>query len=181
MLQDVHWTFGMGYFPTYAIGNFYNAMYYNEMKKALDIAEEYGVMVSMCLFSHNLMEPNQWGLYDEKLDITANELLFEDAGTKAFIDNVLIPVVKAIGNHKALMTWEVFNEPEGMTSVGWTTKKLDKAVLQKFTNKVAVERRTAKDMLVLQVLRQVDTVVLTDILHSLRRQQTGMKTDSHRF
>ncbi len=109
------------------------------MKKALDIAEEYGVMVSMCLFSHNLMEPNQWGLYNEKLDITANELLFEDAGTKAFIDNVLIPVVKAIGNHKALMTWEVFNEPEGMTSEcsGWTAKKMALAKIQKFTNKVA--------------------------------------------
>lgn len=109
------------------------------MKKALDIAEEYGVMVSMCLFSHNLMEPNQWGIYNEKLDITANELLFEDAGTKAFIDNVLIPVVKAIGNHNALMTWEVFNEPEGMTSEcsGWTAKKMALAKIQKFTNKVA--------------------------------------------
>ena len=99
------------------------------MKKALDIAEEYGVMVSMCLFSHNLMEPNQWGLYNEKLDITANTLLFEDEGTKAFIDNVLIPVVKAIG----------FNEPEGMTSEcsGWTAKKMALAKIQKFTNKVA--------------------------------------------
>ena len=113
------------------------------MKKALDIAEEYGVMVSMCLFSHNLMEPNQWGLYSEKLDITANEKLFEDEGTAAFITNVLNPVVKAIGNHNALMTWEVFNEPEGMTSVGWTTKKLNKAVLQKFTNKIAAAIHTA--------------------------------------
>ena len=113
------------------------------MKKALDIAEEYGVMVSMCLFSHNLMEPNQWGLYSEKLDITANEKLFEDEGTAAFITNVLNPVVKAIGNHNALMTWEVFNEPEGMTSVGWTIKKLDKAVLQKFTNKIAAAIHTA--------------------------------------
>lgn len=113
------------------------------MKKALDIAEEYGVMVSMCLFSHNLMEPNQWGLYaGEKLDITANEKLFEDEGTAAFITNVLTPVVKAIGNHNALMTWEVFNEPEGMTSVGWTTKKLDKSVLQKFTNKIAAAIHT---------------------------------------
>ena len=114
------------------------------MKKALDIAEEYGVMVSMCLFSHNLMEPNQWGIYNEKLDITANELLFEDAGTKAFIDNVLIPVVKAIGNHKALMTWEVFNEPEGMTTEcsGWTAKKMALAKIQKFTNKVAAAIHT---------------------------------------
>ena len=114
------------------------------MKKALDIAEEYGVMVSMCLFSHNLMEPNQWGLYSEKLDITANELLFEDDGTKAFIDNVLVPVVKAIGNHNALMSWEVFNEPEGMTSEcsGWTTKKMALSKIQKFTNKVAAAIHT---------------------------------------
>ncbi|WP_290729874.1 T9SS type A sorting domain-containing protein [Fibrobacter sp. UBA3629] len=116
----------------------------NNMKKALDIAEEYGVMVSMCLFSHNLMEPNQWGLYDEKLDITANTNLFEDEGTQAFIDNALIPVVKAIGNHKALMTWEVFNEPEGMTSEcsGWTSKKMALSKIQAFTNKVAAAIHT---------------------------------------
>ncbi len=109
------------------------------MKKALDIAEEYGVMVSMCLFSHNLMEPNQWGIYNEKVDITANKNLFEDEGTAAFITNVLEPVVKAIGFHKALMTWEVFNEPEGMTSEasGWTKEKMSKEKIQKFTNKVA--------------------------------------------
>ena len=37
VLQDVHWTFGFGYFPTYAIGNFYNAMYYNRMKNEVAI------------------------------------------------------------------------------------------------------------------------------------------------
>lgn len=115
------------------------------MKKALDIAEEYGVMVSMCLFSHNLMEPNQWGIYTgDKLDFEANQKLFDDEGTQAFIDNVLSPVVKAIGNHNALMTWEVFNEPEGMTSEcgGWTTQKMELAKIQKFTNKVAAAIHT---------------------------------------
>ena len=37
VLQDVHWTSGFGYFPTYAIGNFYNAMYYNRMKQEVDV------------------------------------------------------------------------------------------------------------------------------------------------
>jgi len=37
ILQDVHWTFGFGYFPTYAIGNFYNAMYYNRLKEEIDL------------------------------------------------------------------------------------------------------------------------------------------------
>lgn len=117
----------------------------NNMKKALDIAEEYGVMVSMCLFSHNLMEPNQWGIYaGDKLDFEANQKLFNDDGTKAFIDNALIPVVKAIGNHKALMSWEVFNEPEGMTTEcgGWTAQKMELAKIQKFTNKVAAAIHT---------------------------------------
>ncbi len=37
VLQDVHWTSGFGYFPTYSIGNMYNAMYYNRMKNEIDI------------------------------------------------------------------------------------------------------------------------------------------------
>ena len=36
-LQDVHWTSGFGYFPTYAVGNFYNSMYYNRMKQEVPI------------------------------------------------------------------------------------------------------------------------------------------------
>ena len=38
-LQDVHWASGFGYFPTYAIGNFYNAMYYNRMKEEVAVDE----------------------------------------------------------------------------------------------------------------------------------------------
>ena len=37
ILQDVHWSSGFGYFPAYAIGNMYNAMYYNTMKKEFDL------------------------------------------------------------------------------------------------------------------------------------------------
>ena len=38
-LQDVHWASGFGYFPTYAIGNFYNAMYYNRMKQEVAVED----------------------------------------------------------------------------------------------------------------------------------------------
>ena len=37
VLQDVHWSSGFGYFPTYSIGNMYNAMYYKCMDKAIDV------------------------------------------------------------------------------------------------------------------------------------------------
>ena len=37
ILQDVHWASGFGYFPTYALGNMYNAMYYNCMSQDIDV------------------------------------------------------------------------------------------------------------------------------------------------
>lgn len=37
VLQDMHWSGGFGYFPTYALGNMYNAMYYNRMAQDMDI------------------------------------------------------------------------------------------------------------------------------------------------
>lgn len=37
VLQDDHWTSSLGYFPTYALGNFYNAMYANAMRKDFDL------------------------------------------------------------------------------------------------------------------------------------------------
>ncbi len=37
VMQDVHWSSGFGYFPTYSMGNMYNAMYYNRMKNEIDI------------------------------------------------------------------------------------------------------------------------------------------------
>jgi len=109
------------------------------MKKALDIAEEYGVMVSMCLFSHNLMESDQWGNYSNKVDITANKALFNnDAAAQAFITNALNPVVEEIGNHPALMTWELFNEPEGMiANHGWTKEKISIESIVSFSEKLA--------------------------------------------
>ncbi len=39
-LQDMHWSDGFGYFPTYALGNMYNSMYFNTMKKDMDVEKE---------------------------------------------------------------------------------------------------------------------------------------------
>lgn len=37
ILQDVHWSSGFGYFSTYALGNMYNAMYYDTMCRSFDV------------------------------------------------------------------------------------------------------------------------------------------------
>lgn len=39
VLQDVHWSGGFGYFPTYSLGNAYNQMYLKEMNKVLNVKE----------------------------------------------------------------------------------------------------------------------------------------------
>lgn len=39
VLQDVHWSGGFGYFPSYAIGNCYNAMYVKKMKEDIPFDE----------------------------------------------------------------------------------------------------------------------------------------------
>ena len=39
ILQDVHWTSGFGYFPSYALGNMYNSMYYKTMDSEFSVSE----------------------------------------------------------------------------------------------------------------------------------------------
>lgn len=82
VLQDVHWSSDFGYFPTYAIGNFYNAMYFNRMKKEIDVE---GIIGTGCLTGINkwmqdnvflkadLLSPKEW-----IHDITGRELTCSD-------------------------------------------------------------------------------------------------------
>ena len=51
-LQDVHWTSGFGYFPTYALGNMYNAMYARRMACEMDVDAQ--------IESGNLSAVNDW-------------------------------------------------------------------------------------------------------------------------
>ena len=69
VLQDVHWSFGFGYFPTYALGNMYNAMYYNKMKESFDIDAAVrtgdfktidGWMASNVFAQANYLPPKEW-------------------------------------------------------------------------------------------------------------------------
>ena len=82
VLQDVHWTSGFGYFPTYALGNMYNAMYSNRMREEFDLnaavaagdfAKINGWMKENVWKKADLLAPAEW-----IRDITGRELTPDD-------------------------------------------------------------------------------------------------------
>jgi carboxypeptidase Taq len=81
-LQDVHWTSGFGYFPTYALGNFYNSMYYNKMKEEIDVADAIrtGHMdtINKWMFENVWKDADKLDSSDWIKQITARELTSKD-------------------------------------------------------------------------------------------------------
>ena len=84
VLQDVHWTSGFGYFPSYAIGNCYNAMYLNRLKNELNFEElilkgdfaSINKWMKENVFVHaNVLTPKEW----------IKELTGESLSPKAFL------------------------------------------------------------------------------------------------
>jgi hypothetical protein len=67
-------------------------------------------------------------------------LLTTTANRNAYINNVLIPLATALKGYPGLYSWEIFNEPEGMTPAGWTGSSTNKgltvseAVIQQCVN-----------------------------------------------
>jgi hypothetical protein len=102
------------------------------MRKALDMAYERGIVISMCLWSFDMLQ-NQGQNQTHMQQLVENKTY-----TQTYIDNALIPILQEIGNHPAVMTWEIFNEGEGMTTeFGWADKKTQMKFVQQFVNLAA--------------------------------------------
>ncbi|HEX2959056.1 MAG TPA: Ig-like domain-containing protein [Chitinispirillaceae bacterium] len=82
----------------------------SNIKNVLDMGYARGVGIDLCLLSFDMMKTGK-----TMVDMEANKKILQtDEGRKAFIDNAVVPLVKAIGHHPAILNWEIFNEPEGM-------------------------------------------------------------------
>ncbi|MFP4417481.1 MAG: hypothetical protein ACLFSB_09440 [Chitinispirillaceae bacterium] len=117
------------------------------VQTVLDIAEEYGIVVSICFLSFDMLKKDHYSPDVEdgwsRYNYDANHLMLTDtSATRAFIDHAVLPLVERYKDHPGLLCWEMFNEPEGMTSTdnfgsGWGTELIDISYIQRFINMVS--------------------------------------------
>lgn len=87
-----------------------------DVKALLDAAWENNVGLVLCLWSFDMLRKSN----GEKVTGRAKNILSNVEATKTYVTNSLIPMVKALKGHPAIIAWEIFNEPEGMSNeFGW--------------------------------------------------------------
>lgn len=118
-----------------------------DLRALLDEAQRHNVGLVVCLWSFDMLRHS----YGSEVTNRAHALLTERDNTESYVQNALIPIADALGDHPALLAWEIFNEPEGMThEFGWDgIRHVPFEDIQRFVNLTAgAIHRTNPDALV---------------------------------
>jgi hypothetical protein len=106
-----------------------------DLRNILDLAYRYNISMMLCLWSFDMLRISNGPVVTER----ALSILTIEEKTKLYIENSLVPMVQALRGHPAIVAWEIFNEPEGMSfEFGWEfTKHIPMYYIQKFVNLTA--------------------------------------------
>lgn len=108
----------------------------------LDVAWDNELYVNISLFSFDILSSDT-DRPNTSINLAGNKSFLESpTNIQSYIDNVLTPMVMALKDHPALVSWEIFNEPEGMSEeFGWTQNQAGLATsmanIQMVVNKLA--------------------------------------------
>ncbi len=103
-----------------------------DIRRVLDLAWEREIAIDLCLWSFDMLRNTR----DTTLLNRNLRMLSDTNYTRAYINNCLIPMVDSLAGHPAILTWEIFNEPEGMSDeFGWSDiQHVPMSFIQRFVN-----------------------------------------------